>query len=53
MAFQRDARMALARERVAKGRKIIGQQKSVIDKREAGMDVASSLNRLAECNNRN
>jgi hypothetical protein len=49
MASQRDACIALARERVAKGRQLIGRQKSVIDiKREAGMDFAFSLNRLAE-----
>ena len=49
MASQRDACIALARQRVAKGRQLIGRQKSVIDiKREAGMDFASSLNRLAE-----
>jgi hypothetical protein len=49
MASQRDACIAFARERVAKGRQLIGQQKSVIDiKREAGMDVASSPHRLAQ-----
>jgi hypothetical protein len=49
MASQRDTCIALARERVAKGRQLVGRQKSVIDiKREAGKDFASSLNRLAE-----
>jgi hypothetical protein len=52
MPSQHDSRIAMARERLAKGRKIIGQQKCVVDiKREAGMDVASPSTGLQSCKN--
>jgi hypothetical protein len=49
MASPANERIRIASKKVAQGRLIIARQQCIIDiKREAGLDVGSSINALAE-----